>query len=117
MVEVIASEPGLHLIDDEGLISVGVRGVTGGLRAGTRIVEVISTPLRAKTRHLSAMRLSLQTKAATASCSRSPRRRRFDLNFDVNGNVNGRVARFKFQNGSFEDVETSDCLSSNRYRS
>ena len=32
------------------------------------------------------------------------------MNFDANGNVNGRVARFKFQNGSFEDVETYDCV-------
>jgi outer membrane receptor for ferrienterochelin and colicins len=39
--EVLASIPGLYVIDDGSLISVGVRGVSGGLRAGTRLVKIM----------------------------------------------------------------------------
>ncbi|WP_437759665.1 TonB-dependent receptor plug domain-containing protein [Sorangium sp. So ce1389] len=41
LVEVLASTPGLYVVDDLVLPSVGVRGVTGGLRAGSRIVKVM----------------------------------------------------------------------------
>ncbi len=39
--EILSHVPGLYVIDDLVLPSVGVRGVTGGLRAGTRIVKVM----------------------------------------------------------------------------
>jgi outer membrane receptor protein involved in Fe transport len=39
--EVLASIPGLYVIDDGSLVSVAVRGVTGGLRAGTRLVKIM----------------------------------------------------------------------------
>ncbi|WP_437995349.1 TonB-dependent receptor [Sorangium sp. So ce185] len=41
LAEVLANTPGLYVIDDLVLPSVGVRGVTGGLRAGSRIVKVM----------------------------------------------------------------------------
>ena len=33
--------PGLYVVDDGSLASVGVRGVTGGLRGGTRLVKIM----------------------------------------------------------------------------
>jgi outer membrane receptor protein involved in Fe transport len=39
--EALASVPGLYLIDSGTGPSLGVRGVTGGLRAGTRLVKVM----------------------------------------------------------------------------
>ena len=39
--EVLANVPGLYVIDDLVLPSVSVRGVSGGLNAGTRIVKVM----------------------------------------------------------------------------
>ncbi len=33
------------------------------------------------------------------------------MDFDANGNVNGRLARWKYQNNAFEDVERFDCVS------
>jgi outer membrane receptor protein involved in Fe transport len=39
--EALASVPGLYLIDGGTGPSIGVRGVTGGLRAGTRLVKVM----------------------------------------------------------------------------
>lgn len=39
--EILADIPGLYVVDDLVLPSLGVRGVTGGLRAGTRIVKVM----------------------------------------------------------------------------
>ena len=39
--EVLSSIPGLYAIDDGSLISIGVRGVTGGLRGGTRLVKIM----------------------------------------------------------------------------
>src|SRR5215813_4311699 len=39
--EILASVPGLYVIDDLALPSIAVRGVTGGLRAGTRIMRVM----------------------------------------------------------------------------
>lgn len=41
LAEVLSNVGGLYVIHDEVLPSVGVRGVTGGLRAGTRIVKVM----------------------------------------------------------------------------
>ncbi|WP_437720320.1 TonB-dependent receptor plug domain-containing protein [Sorangium sp. So ce861] len=41
LAEVLANTPGLYVIEDLVLPSVGVRGVTGGLRAGSRIVKVM----------------------------------------------------------------------------
>lgn len=41
LAEVLASVPGLYVIDDLVQPAVGVRGVTGGLAAGTRIVKVM----------------------------------------------------------------------------
>ncbi len=41
LADVLASVPGLYIIDDHVMPSVGVRGVTGGLRAGTRIIKVM----------------------------------------------------------------------------
>ncbi len=41
LAEVLSNVGGLYVIRDEVLPSVGVRGVTGGLRAGTRIVKVM----------------------------------------------------------------------------
>lgn len=41
LAEVLADVPGLYIIDDQVLPSIGVRGVTGGLRAGTRVVRVM----------------------------------------------------------------------------
>ena len=39
--EILANVPGLYVIDDLVLPSVSVRGVSGGLHAGTRIVKVM----------------------------------------------------------------------------
>ncbi len=39
--EALASVPGLYVIDDGSLVSVAVRGVSGGLRAGTRLVKIM----------------------------------------------------------------------------
>lgn len=39
--EVLSQVPGLYVVDDGVIPSVGVRGVTGGLRAGTRILRVM----------------------------------------------------------------------------
>ncbi|HZA14200.1 MAG TPA: TonB-dependent receptor, partial [Myxococcaceae bacterium] len=41
LAEVLQSIPGLYVIDEHVNSSVGVRGVTGGLGAGTRIVRVM----------------------------------------------------------------------------
>ncbi|MEZ0313225.1 MAG: TonB-dependent receptor plug domain-containing protein [Myxococcota bacterium] len=41
LAEVLANTPGLYVIDDLVLPSVGVRGVSPGLRGGTRIVRVM----------------------------------------------------------------------------
>ena len=41
LAEVLANVPGLYVIDDQVLPTLGVRGVTGGLRAGTRVVKVM----------------------------------------------------------------------------
>jgi outer membrane receptor protein involved in Fe transport len=41
LAEALAQTPGLYIIDDLVMPSVGVRGVTGGLRGGTRIVRVM----------------------------------------------------------------------------
>ena len=41
VADVLAYVPGLYLSDDGSLISVGVRGVTGGLRAGTRLIKIM----------------------------------------------------------------------------
>lgn len=41
VAEVLSNQPGLYVVDDLVVPSVGVRGVTGGLRAGTRIVRVM----------------------------------------------------------------------------
>ena len=41
LAEVLANVPGLYIIDDQVLPTLGVRGVTGGLRAGTRVVKVM----------------------------------------------------------------------------
>ncbi len=39
--EILASVPNLFVIDDLVLPSIGVRGVTGGVKAGTRLVKVM----------------------------------------------------------------------------
>ncbi len=39
--EILADVPGLYVVDDHVMPSVGVRGVTGGFRAGTRIVKIM----------------------------------------------------------------------------
>ncbi len=41
LAEILADVPGLYVVDDLVMPSLGVRGVTGGLRAGTRIVKVM----------------------------------------------------------------------------
>lgn len=41
LAEIIARAPGLYVVEDAVMPSVGVRGVTGGLRAGSRIVRVM----------------------------------------------------------------------------
>ncbi|MFN7130562.1 MAG: TonB-dependent receptor plug domain-containing protein, partial [Myxococcales bacterium] len=41
LAEVLSNVPGLYVIRDEVVPSLGVRGVTGGLRAGTRLVKVM----------------------------------------------------------------------------
>ncbi len=41
LAEILATVPGLYVIDDFVLPSVGVRGITGGLEGGTRIVKVM----------------------------------------------------------------------------
>ena len=41
LAEVLQLVPGLYVVDDYVLPSIGVRGTTGGLRAGTRIVKVM----------------------------------------------------------------------------
>jgi len=41
LAEVLANIPGIYVIDDLVLPAVGVRGITGGLNAGTRIVKVM----------------------------------------------------------------------------
>ncbi len=39
--EALATVPGLYLVDDHVFTSVSVRGVSGGLKAGTRIIRVM----------------------------------------------------------------------------
>ncbi len=41
LAEVLSNVPGLYVVDDLVLPSVGVRGVSGGLNAGTRIVKIM----------------------------------------------------------------------------
>jgi iron complex outermembrane receptor protein len=41
LAEVLATVPGLYVVDDLVIPSLGVRGVTGGLRGGTRVVRVM----------------------------------------------------------------------------
>ncbi len=41
VAEALSSVPGLYLIDSGTSPSIGVRGVTGGLRSGTRLVKVM----------------------------------------------------------------------------
>ncbi|HEY8208672.1 MAG TPA: TonB-dependent receptor, partial [Myxococcaceae bacterium] len=41
VAEILQSVPGLYVVDDGVLPSVAVRGISGGLRAGTRIVKVM----------------------------------------------------------------------------
>jgi len=41
IAEVLGNVPGLYLIDDGVTPSLGVRGATGGLQAGTRIVKIM----------------------------------------------------------------------------
>ena len=41
LAEVLANVPGLYVVDDLVLPSVSVRGVTGGLKGGTRIIKVM----------------------------------------------------------------------------
>ncbi len=41
LAEILAHVPGLYVVDDHVLPSLGVRGVTGGPRAGTRIVKIM----------------------------------------------------------------------------
>jgi len=41
VADVLANIPGLYVIDDGSLVSVGIRGVTGGLRAGTRLIKIM----------------------------------------------------------------------------
>ncbi|AKF04746.1 TonB-dependent receptor [Sandaracinus amylolyticus] len=41
VADALASQAGIYVVDDLVVPSVGVRGVTGGLRAGTRIVRVM----------------------------------------------------------------------------
>lgn len=41
LADALVNVPGLYLIDDFVLPSIGVRGATGGLRSGTRIVKVM----------------------------------------------------------------------------
>jgi iron complex outermembrane receptor protein len=41
LADVLASVPGIYVIDDLVLPSVGVRGVNGGVRGGTRIVKLM----------------------------------------------------------------------------
>ena len=40
VADVLANVPGLYLVDDGSLTSVGIRGVTGGLR-GTRLIKIM----------------------------------------------------------------------------
>ena len=39
--DVLKNVPGLYVVDDHVIPSLGVRGVTGGIRAGTRIVKIM----------------------------------------------------------------------------
>jgi outer membrane receptor protein involved in Fe transport len=41
VAEILQSVPGLYVVDDGVIPSVSVRGISGGLRAGTRIVKVM----------------------------------------------------------------------------
>jgi iron complex outermembrane receptor protein len=41
LAEALANVPGLYVIDDLVLPSLGVRGVTGGLASGTRVIKVM----------------------------------------------------------------------------
>lgn len=41
LAEILADVPGLYVVDDLVIPSVGVRGVTGGFRAGTRVVKIM----------------------------------------------------------------------------
>jgi outer membrane receptor protein involved in Fe transport len=41
LAQILENTPGLDVIDDQVMASVGVRGVTGGLRASTRILKVM----------------------------------------------------------------------------
>jgi outer membrane receptor protein involved in Fe transport len=41
LAEILAGVPGLYVVDDHVLPAVSVRGISGGLRAGTRLVKVM----------------------------------------------------------------------------
>jgi outer membrane receptor for ferrienterochelin and colicins len=41
LAEILAYTPGLYVVDDGVIPSVGVRGVSGGLRSGTRIIRIM----------------------------------------------------------------------------
>ncbi|HZN95586.1 MAG TPA: TonB-dependent receptor plug domain-containing protein, partial [Myxococcales bacterium] len=41
VAEILQSVPGLYVVDDQVIPSVAVRGISGGLRAGTRILRVM----------------------------------------------------------------------------
>jgi iron complex outermembrane receptor protein len=41
LADVLAHTPGLHVIDDHTLPAVAVRGISGGLRAGSRLIKVM----------------------------------------------------------------------------
>jgi len=41
LTEVLANVPGLYLVDDQVTPEIGVRGVTGGLQSGSRLVKVM----------------------------------------------------------------------------
>lgn len=41
LAEILADVPGLYVLDDHVLPSVGVRGISGGVQAGTRIVKMM----------------------------------------------------------------------------
>jgi outer membrane receptor protein involved in Fe transport len=41
VAEVLENQPGLYVTGDGSLTSIGVRGITGGLRAGTRLLKIM----------------------------------------------------------------------------
>jgi iron complex outermembrane receptor protein len=41
LAQILEAVPGLYVVDDLAVPSVGVRGTTGGLRSGTRIVKIM----------------------------------------------------------------------------